>query len=201
VAEHHIPEAKRALGSTFLSELERLAALNVPWACAILSYQALLLKEDRSRDIERAVSLCRQPAQAGDAYAQYMLSWALRLKGDLDGAYENMRKSARKLFPPAVLDIANFRSPNWGAARTIRERNLQLTISNRVGHVGTLARRLQFYRTGEFGALNQMLGYLLVPYAFLKVIIPASFAPFSAAAFFFAPGLSTKAIRFELSSQ
>lgn len=44
VAEYHIPKTKRARRSTFLSELERLAALKVPWACAILSYHALLEK-------------------------------------------------------------------------------------------------------------------------------------------------------------
>lgn len=75
-AEHHIPKAKRARRSAFLSELERLAALRVPWACAILGYHALLLREDGSRDIERALSLCQEPAQAGDAYTQYTHSGA-----------------------------------------------------------------------------------------------------------------------------
>jgi hypothetical protein len=191
VAERHIPKTKRAHGA-FVIELERLAALNVPWACAILSYYALLLREDGSRDIERAVSLCQEPARAGDAYAQYMLSWALRLKGDLQGSYRNLKKSARLLFPPAVLDIAGFYDPDWDAATINRERRLRLTISDRVGHVLTGWRRLQFYRTGRFGALSLMLGYLLVPYAFVKAILPVACSPFSAAVFVFDRRLSTK---------
>jgi len=196
-AEHHIPKAQRAKKSTLLSEFDRLAALHVPWACAILGYFALLLKEDGSRDIERAVSLCQGPAQAGDAYAQYVLSWALRLKGDMEGAYANLKKSANMLFPPAVLDITGFHGQSWDAGTIRREQNLHLALSNRVGHVFTFSRRLQFYRSGRFGALNLILGYLLVPCAFARVILPVTLSPFSASVFLFDRRLSTKAIQFE----
>lgn len=197
VAEHHISKAQQAGQSTLLRELDRLAALNVPWACAILSYFALLLRKDGSRDIERAVSLCQEPARAGDAYAQYMLSWALRLKGDLEGAYENIKKSANMLFPPAVLDIAGFYSQSWDADKIKKEEKLHLAISDRVGHVFTFGRRLQFYRSGRFGALSMILGYLLVPCAFARVILPMTFSPHSAAVCLFDRRLSTKAIQFE----
>jgi hypothetical protein len=193
VAAHHISKAKRANRSTLLDELARLAALNVPWACSILSYYALLPKEDGSRDIERAASLCQEPARAGDAYAQYMLSWALRLKGDLEGAYQNLKRSARMLFPPAVLDITSFHGLDWDAETIKRERKLRLMICDRVGHVCALARRLSFYRTGEFGKLKLMLGYILMPLAGLRMI-PAVFHPFSATAFVFDRKLSSKYI-------
>jgi hypothetical protein len=185
VAEHHIPKAGRAHTPILLRELERLAALNVPWACAILSYYALLLKEDGSRDIERAISLCQGPARAGDAYAQYMLSWALRLQGDLKGSYENLKKSARMMFPPAVLDIVSFHNPDWDAATINRERKLRLTISSRVGHVCTFSRRLQFYRTGAFGALNLALSYLLMLYVFVRLTVAVTLFPYSATVFVF----------------
>lgn len=168
--------------------------MKVPWACAILSYHALLLKEDGSRDVERALSLCQESAQAGDPYAQYMLSWALRLKGDSKGAYQNLKKSSSMLFPPAVLDISFYYDPDWDAETLRRERKIRLTISDRVGNVWTPARRMSLYRTGEFGAWNLMLGYLLAPYAALRGIVPAIFSPFSATAFLFDRKLSTTLI-------
>lgn len=124
-----------------------------------------------------------------------MLSWALRLKGDSKGAYQNLKKSAHLLFPPAVLDISIFYDPDWDTETRNRERKMRLTISDRVGNVWTLARRLRLYRTGEFGALNLILGYLLVPYAFVRAIVPAIFSPFSAAVFLFDGGLSTTLIQ------
>ena len=123
----------------------------------------------------------REPARAGDAYAQYVLSWSLRLKGDLEGAYENMKKSANMLFPPAVLDIAGFHSLCWDADKIKSEAKLHLENSDRVGHMFTFARRLQIYRSGRFGALNLMLGYLVVPCAFARVILGMTFSSHSAA--------------------
>jgi hypothetical protein len=195
-AERHIPPSKRTTESTLLAELERLSALNVPWACAILSYKALLRRDDGSRDIERAISLCERPAQAGDPYAQYLLSWALLLKGDATGAAKNMLKSARKLFPPAVLDLSNFRSPAWDQAQASKELLLRFEMSERVGHAGTLSRKLHYLRTGNAGTWRLTSGYLLVPVALLRYLLAAVFFPFSADVFFFLPSLSVKALRF-----
>lgn len=195
-AEQHIPPPKRSSEAAFVAELQRLAALNVPWASAILGYRALLLKPDGSRDIDAAVSHCHQAAQGGDPYAQYMLSWALLLKGDANGAAVNMKKAARQLFPPAVLDIVSFRSSEWDRARLKGERALRLQLSDRVGHACTLARRLMYYRSGESGVLNLLLGYALMPFAIARYMIPAALFPFSADVFLFSPKLSVNALRF-----
>jgi hypothetical protein len=56
--------------------------LGSPWASAFLGYQALLLTPDGTRNIERAIQLCKQPALSGDAYAAYILGWATFLSGD-----------------------------------------------------------------------------------------------------------------------
>ena len=200
VAEHHISGPQRAHQATILGELDRLAALDVPWACAILSYFALLLKEDGSRDIERAVSLCEGPARAGDAYAQYMLSWALRLRGESRGISENMKRSANKLFPPAVLDLASIYSSSWDAKQRKNEEKLRLALSDRLGHAGTFGRRLQFYREGRFGALDLILGYLLMPCALARWIFAVTFSPHSAAVCLFDPKLSTKDVEFDRSN-
>jgi hypothetical protein len=183
-AARHIDASSRNDADAFQAELERLSLLQVPWACAILGYKALLLKSDGGRDVEQALSLCAGPAQAGDAYAQYILSWALTLKGELTTAAAAMRKSAKQLFPPAVLDSANF---FWrGSASDLDvEITRFLDLSDRVGHAGTSSRRYAFYRSGRFGVVNLVLGYVLVPFAIVKYFFAARMSPYSARVFAF----------------
>jgi hypothetical protein len=99
-ATRHIGPSSRNNSNAFQAEFERLAVLQVPWACAILAYKALLMKSDGTRDVEKALSLCAGPAQAADPYALYVLSRALQLKCDLTAAAVAMRRSSKQSIPP-----------------------------------------------------------------------------------------------------
>ena len=197
VAAQHIPKQARYNGPALLKELERLAALKVPWACAILGYQALLRRPDGTRQVERALDLCRAPAQSGDAYAQYVLAHALSLAGDAEAAVSHLLKSARQLFPPAVLDLTTAlcaAKPTAGGKPAQRHRDLAFAAS--VGHAGALFRRLSFYRSGRAGLVYRLLGYLLMPLGALRLLIAALFTPFSADVFLFTGNLGCSALRF-----
>jgi hypothetical protein len=170
------PEALR-------SELERLASLGASWAAALLGYRALLVDFDGTRNIDRAIALCQGPAARGDAFAQYILAWAYSLNHNSQDALVNFRKSARQLFPPAVLDYINA-CLRKGTAPTLRR---LLMIAKGVGHCGTLSRRCLVYRSGKVGIFRRILGYALVPAAVLHYLIAAARNPFSPQVFVFHP--------------
>lgn len=194
-AEKHITIANRSVPEKFQNELERLSMLGVPWACAILGYQALLLRPDGTRDIDRAISLCSGPAQKGDPYAQYILSWALRLNGDIAGAVKTLMNSTKKLFPPAILDSAYFLLQAQMSERQTKQLFFFLTTAQNVGHAGAFARRLMFYRSGRFGVTRKVLGYLLFPLAAARYLAAAVLSPFSANVFFYFQKLQATHLR------
>ena len=180
----------------FRSELERLSLFGVPWACAILAYWALLLKSDGKRDVERALSLCAGPAQDGDAYAQYILAWALVFKGDLAAAATAMQNSSQQLFPPAVLDSANF---VWRDKTSYKDQAMMMRLlkqSDQIGHAGTFLRRCAFYRSGRFGIGRWALGHLLWPFASAKYFLAVWMSPFSAHVFSFSERSDMRLLRF-----
>lgn len=195
-ADQHIAPSNRKDPATLQAEFERLSLLGVPWACAVLGYQALLRKPDGTRNVERAVSLCTGPAHSGDPYAQYILAWALVLQGDSASAATAMRKSSLQLFPPAVLDSATF---FWRAKAS--EKDYQsvmklLSLSDQIGHAGTSSRRCAFYRSGRFGIGRLALGYLLLPFAAAKYYLAVTLFPFSAHVFAFMERADTRFLRF-----
>jgi hypothetical protein len=163
----------------------------------MLGYLALLLKEDNTRDVDRAISLCQPAADKGDAYAQYILAWALLLKGDPKGCSEYLGKSVRQLFPPALLDIAGVSPVGLDREGVNRERYKAFKNAERVGHIAALPRKLAFYRSGNLGAWKRALGYLLVPWAAMRVLIHATLFPYSATTFFFLPISPARIVRFK----
>jgi hypothetical protein len=185
-AQQHLAILKHEGRNAFLVEVEKLAALGSPWASAFLGYQALLLKADGTRDIDRAIQLCKQPAVFGDAYAAYILGWATFLRGDHAEALTHFRRATRQLFPPAVLDsISFFWISHW---RTEPARVLiSLQQARNVGHRQTIVFRSAIYRTGKLGFDRLLLGYLLAPVAYLYFRIASWRDPFSAQSFAFHP--------------
>ena len=185
-AERHLAILKRDGRAAFVAELEKLAALGSPWAAAFLGYEALLLKSDGTRDIDRAIQLCRQPAMSGDPYAAYILGWATFLRGEHTEALRHFKAAAKQLFPPAVLDNVSF---FWlSHQRTDLGRVLiSLRQATSVGHRATIAFRTSIYRTGKLGVARLLIGYLLWPFAWLYVHVTTWRDPFSAQSFAFDP--------------
>jgi len=185
-AERHLVTLKRDGRTAFLNELEKLAALGSPWASAFLGYQALLLTPEGTRNIERAIQLCKQPALSGDAYAAYILGWATFLRGDHAEALTHFRRATRQLFPPAVLDSVQF---FWSAKWRTEPAGVLISLrqAKNVGHHATSLFRSAVYRTGKLGIRRLLLGLLLWPVAALYVRAASIRDPFSAQSFWFDP--------------
>jgi len=173
------------------SELERLSSLGSPWAAALLGYQALLLRDDGSRDTERAIGLCKEPAARGDAFAQYILAWAYLLSRNQQDALVNFKKSVRQLFPPALMDAARIYWRHSKPQPLLRS----LMHASKVGHRAALRLRCHIYRSGRLGMFRKFVGYALAPVAIVILIVAAIRNPFSAQVCAFNPKAKVGAFR------
>lgn len=186
VAESMLNDFEYRGSAAFKAELERLAVLGASWAAALLAYQALLLRPDGTRDTARAIALCEHPAARADAFAQYILAWALLLGPKPEDAFAMLNKSALQQFPPAILDGAAFFMRGWGVAKGADDRVLKsLALGEQVGHRATLLIRCHVYRTGRLGMFKRLLGYMLTPVGTLMYAAGGLLSPFSAQVFLF----------------
>jgi hypothetical protein len=193
-AERHLATLKHEGGKAFLGELEKLAAMGSPWAAAFLGYQALLLRPDGTRDIEKAIQVCRQPAAAGDAYASYILGWATFLRGDHAEAIKHFRVANRQMFPPSVLDQVRL---FWMVRSRTHPTQVLVSLKHakNVGHRETIVLRSAIYRTGKLGVGRLLLGYLLAPCAWVYIRVASFREPFSAQSFSFHSKIPARALR------
>ncbi len=185
-AEQHLIRLKQDGPEAFVRDLDRLASLGNPWAAALLGYQALLLGSDDARDTQKAIALCTDPAAHGDAFAQYILAWALLLAGNSPAAAKALKQSALQLFPPAILHSVTFFWNGWGVTKT-DDSTILLSLKNagQTGHRATLSLRCAIYRSGKLGVFRQTLGFLLTPIAMLLWAVATFRTPFSAQVFAF----------------
>jgi hypothetical protein len=187
-AEPQLQELLKEGFERFQPELERLASLGATWASAWLAYSALEPTREGFRDTSRAIALCETAAKGGDAFAQYIIAWALILEGDTKRGTRYMKSSAKQLFPPAALDSVTLFWAGWGVERSDDRRILPiLKIADRVGHDAAWLWRFTAYRTGRLGLYRQLLGHLLVPFGILRYSLAKKLRPFSARVFVFDP--------------
>lgn len=185
-------EILKSKGSeSFRVELERLSALGSAWAAVLLAYEALLPGPDGARDIESAIAFCRAPAARGDAYAQYMLAWAFALRGEGAEAIKYFKAASGQLFPPAVLEAGRFACGAWRIPPRAKDQMLVfLRHADSVGHAGTWFLHGLAYRTGKFGTVKRLLGYVIFPGAVIRFAIARLRNPFSARVFMFGTPLT-----------
>jgi TPR repeat protein len=147
-----------------VAELERLSSLGSSWASSTLGYLSLLPSESGARDPRRAIDLCARPAAEGDAYALFVLAWALfALTGSGIKAAEKMLAASKLKFAPAILALSVF---VW---RADSQRALKLVDrAERLGHKAAWVVRCGYYRTGRVGKLRRVIGYALTPLARLR---------------------------------
>ena len=167
-----------------VEELEKLSALGSSWASAALGCLCLLPGRHVRRDPDRALQLCREPAGRGDPYALFVYAWALLHVGQRAAAIRAMKKSALLKFPPAALDLVTFVWRGWG----IKERSPQLArdLLRRAfsqHHALAVWWLSNFYRSGQFGALRWVLGWLLAPGAVVWGTLQIRRDPFSSRVF------------------
>lgn len=167
------------------AELERLSSLGSTWASSALGWLCICKAKDGSREPDRAIELCRGPAAAGDPYASYVLAWALALTNQGTEAFDSMKRAALAGFLPARLDLVTL---VWnGRDPTGRNRQVAYDLLKHAdGHQAAMIWRCRLNRSGEFGRMKQLLGYLLVPVAFFRY-----------AAAFWANPLSCKVLVFQ----
>jgi hypothetical protein len=173
------------------SELERLTALGSPWAAALLGYQALLLRDDGTRETDRAIALCKGPAARGDAFAQYILAWAYFLSRNRHDALVNFKKSIRQLFAPALIDALRIYWQHSKPQPLLRS----LAHASGFGHRAALRLRCHIYRSGRLGIFRRFVGYVLAPVAIVTLIVAAIQNPFSAQVCAFNPKAKVGAFR------
>lgn len=182
--------------AAFTSELERLSALGSLWASVTLGYLSLLPRSDGARDIERARALCNGPAAKGDGYALYILAHAHYFAGDRLKAAKAMYQASRRGFRPAHTAMSKFAWYGVGMPR----RTLDLTMlflrkASRSGRAGALLWRCTLYRSGALGVVRKPLGYLLWPYAYVRLFFATWIDPCSERTFTFDVGSKIPAFR------
>jgi hypothetical protein len=184
VAQQQLAGLKNAPAVDVQRELDRLAALGSPWASAVLGYQALLRRPDGSREVDKAIALCSEPAARGDAYSQYLMYWASHLKGNQREAIGYLKASVGQCFPPAVLDSVAF---FWTTRRETNPLGVlkPLSQAETVGHYGAFLWRCKLYMTGRLGRWRSFVGYICFPIAALLLIYHSLRHPFSARTFIF----------------
>lgn len=171
----HIPKQGRNIfsspnGNSLIhvkAELERLSSLGSSWASSALGWLCICKARDGTRSPHRAIELCKGPAATGDGYASYVLAWALALTNQSAQAVDMMKKAALTGFLPAKLDLVTF---VWnGRDPTGRNRRAAYNLlSHAKEHRAEMAWRCRLNRSGEFGRVRQLLGYLLTPVAFIR---------------------------------
>jgi hypothetical protein len=180
----------------FMNELEKLSTLGSPWASAMLGYIALMPGPEAKRNTDRAIELCKTPAHAGDSYAQFVLAWALIYRGESKLAYETMNKAMLSGFPPATLDFAVFIWHGWVTKEPYAGLALKaLRRADQTGHKAAFEWRCFLYKSGEFGIVRRLFGYLLAPIARLRYILALWRDPFSCRVFKFQIGASGPLLR------
>lgn len=180
----------------FLGELERLSQLGSPWASAMLGYIALMPGPDGTRDVARALELCRPHAHAGDTYAQFVFAWALILSSELERGFESMQKAAASGFAPAAVDLATVlwnlpskKASNGAAALQA------LKVADRAGHKAAAVWKYAFYKSGRVGLWRRPIGYLIAPCARLRLVLAGFKDPFACRVFVFQQRLTSPLLR------
>lgn len=171
----------------FLDELERLSKLRSPWASSMLGYIALMPGPDGTRDVARALELCRPHAHAGDSYAQFVFAWALILSNELKRGFESMQKAAKSGFAPAAVDLATvlWNLPSKEASNGVAALQA-LKVADRAGHKAAAVWKYSFYKSGRLGMWRRPIGYLIAPFARLRLVLAGFKDPFACQVFVFA---------------
>jgi TPR repeat protein len=153
----------------YVRELERLADGGSPAAAAMLAAICLHPNEQGQRDAARAISLCSRGAARSDAYAQYILAWALFHVGRPLEGKESLESAADSGFSPAIVDRIT-----WALSGIAYHLNsahdivpfIQRAVDS--GHCAAIATKAAIYRLGKLGFGRRLLGYLLFPVGFWK---------------------------------
>jgi hypothetical protein len=104
-------------------------------------------------------------------------------------AVDSMKRAALGGFLPAKLDLVTL---VWnGRDPTGRNRRVAYDLLNHAdGHKAAMVWRCRLNRSGEFGLIRQLLGYLLAPVAFLRYAVAFWTNPLSCKVLVFQPWMT-----------
>lgn len=164
----------------FVDEVRRLASLD-SHAAALLAYLHLEGGIQGKRDIAMAEDVCLGPARAGCPYAQYVMAWICKTRGQSVDAMAWMRKAAiTGLFPPAAVDLGKFVIAGVGISAPDATAGLKiLWDAHRLGHRMALSAIAESLRAGRQGLRGKLLGYVLLPVAAVRAARFATRHPLS----------------------
>lgn len=187
---HYVFNSPRANGLSYSkAELVRLSVLGSIWASCALGWLSICKARDGTRNPDRAIELCKSHAAAGDAYANYILAWALMLTKQGPEALNSMKSAALAGFLPAKLDLVTL---VWnGRDPTGRNRRVAYDLLKHANdHKAAMIWKCRLNRSGEFGWIRWLLGHLLAPIAFLRYAVAFWTNPLSCKVLVFQPWMT-----------
>lgn len=155
-----------------ISELRRLSSLGSKPAQALLAYFYMKQSSEPPSGTNMPEAMCVDAANAHDPYAQYVLAWIHRVNGEEIEAMKWMFKSAKALFPPAMVDVGRFMLGGVGVAKPDPSSALKvLWNAHQIGHRMAAVYAAKILCAGHRGLLGRALGVFLLPIAILRVAL------------------------------
>jgi TPR repeat protein len=187
------------LGSTFrllkegeacaaIVECERLAALGSNSARALIAYLHLCGAIDGQVNLATAETFAGDASSSGCAYAQYVLAWIYFKQGNRKAAPLMSRAAVQGNFLPAQLELGRWAQGGPGSVvRELGAAEDAYRLAHRRGHVCALLCLAALYARGLRGFPKQVLGIVIWPFAFGRLVWQMLRNPFVIHVFLFVP--------------
>jgi hypothetical protein len=172
-------------------ELWRLATLGSDAAAALLDF--ICLQYNTLNDIDRTAvaARCREAAERGNCYAQYVVSARAYHEQHFPEAWSWINRSSAQGFLPAIGDLGVLAATGLGMSKKYPDLAWRaLWDASRKRHLISIMSLFIFCRKGEFGAWWRIAGFISYPMALLLVTWVGWLNPFgtSVCTYFFKTG-------------
>ncbi|MFP5229562.1 MAG: hypothetical protein ACLGXA_18265, partial [Acidobacteriota bacterium] len=169
--------------------LEHRVALGSRWASGLLGYLEAAGILSGEPNLTAAISRSTAAARAGDAYAQFVLGWALWEMGDRAQGMRWMKRSGIDgKFLPAWASVGVMLYQMAGKNQSTRRTALRaLWSAHRRGHIAPLGVLCSAASRGHFGPAWRVLGVIAYPFVVLRTSLMAWWNPISERSFFWYP--------------
>lgn len=163
-------------------QLSRLANIGSRSAGALLAYLHLKGAVSSTPDLKSAARVCVKGAQCGDPYSEYVFGWIKMAEGDPAEAVIWLRRSAKQLFTPAIVDTARFMAGGVGFEGPDDKAAISvLTDAHKLGHRMALVYIAEYLRARN--RLWRVLGEIAYPFATWRATRFVTRYPFSSHCF------------------
>lgn len=169
--------------SEALAEFHQLASMGSNLAKCVLAYLSLLDLPGVPRNIETAKALASAALGAEPGYANYVLAYAATYEKDATNSARLMYRAYKAGFVPAASAVGLILGQGYGVAKDFKKAEQCFLHAIAMRHIPAPMLLCRFYTLGRRGALKQILGILLFPFAFLYAGIVTRFLIFSVYSF------------------